>query len=110
MMNFDLVPKSLRGRASTFDFESWSSQEFEEKTHALLEVNREQDSVLSIECYLGVACKSQSRKASRLMEKRKIAYVNFWKKLVQPINGGTLRAHGLYDALARQHGAGAHEL
>ena len=52
MMNFDLVPKSLRGRASTFDFVSWSSQEFEEKTHALLEVNREQDSVLSIECYL----------------------------------------------------------
>ena len=39
------------------------------------------------------------------MEKRKIAYVNFWKSLSEPINGGTLRAHGLYDALARQFGA-----
>lgn len=37
------------------------------------------------------------------MVKRKIAYVNFWKNIGQPINGGTLRAHGLYDALARRH-------
>lgn len=39
------------------------------------------------------------------MKKRRIAYVNFWKNLSDPINGGTLRAYGLYDALARQQGA-----
>lgn len=52
VMNFDLVPKSLRVRASAFDFECRSSQEFEKKTHAFLEVNRDQETVLSIECYL----------------------------------------------------------